>query len=184
MKKFIIILSTMLFAASFSANAQKWSVSTNVADWANLGTINADGSVAAGRHATVGVGFRYNPWTFGGEEKRLQNKQRTAYVYGKWWPWNIYSGWWMGGKAQVSEYNQGGIFKRETEEGDAYGVGLSGGYTLMLHKNLNLDFGLGFWGGYTVYKVYACPTCGRIVDSGSKWFVMPNDLIMSLVYVF
>ena len=184
MRKLVISLCMLLFAASFNSNAQKWSVSTNVADWANLGPINADGSVAAGRHATVGVGFRYNPWTYGGEEKQFQNKQRTAYVYGKWWPWNVYSGWWMGGYAQVTEYNQGGIFKRTTEEGDAYGIGLSGGYTLMVHKNLNLDFGAGFWGGYTKYVVYACPTCGRIMDSGNKWFIMPNDLIMSLVYIF
>lgn len=177
----LIILLTCTSAAAF---AQKWSISTNVADWANLGTINADGSVAVGRHATVGVGFRYNPWTFGGEGKNFQNKQRTVYVYGKWWPWNNYSGWWLGGKLQAEEYNQGGIFRRQTEEGDAYGAGLFAGYTLMLHKRLNLDLGVGLWGGYTRYTVYACPTCGRIIDSGAKAFIMPNDLIMSLVYIF
>lgn len=182
MKKTIIITAMLLSA--LSASAQKWSISTNAAEWANLGTINADGSVAAGRHTTFGVGFRYNPWSFGSDGDQFQNKQRTAYVYGRWWPWNIYSGWWLGGKAQVEEFNQGGIFKRKTEEGNAYGAGLSGGYTLMLHKNLNLDFGAGFWGGYTMYTVYECPTCGRIADSGSKWFIMPSDLIMSLVYVF
>ena len=184
MKKTLLLITSLLLIGVFNASAQKWSVSTNVADWANLGTINADGSVAAGRHATVGVGFRYNPWLFGGEEKRLQNKQRTVYVYGRWWPWNIYSGWWLAGKAQAEEYNQGGIFRKETEEGDAYGLGISAGYTLMLHKNLNLDFGIGAWGGYTKYTVYACPTCGKVVDSGNKWFIMPNDLIMSLVYIF
>jgi len=182
----IIVVVVMLVTglASFRAAAQKWSASTNVAEWANLATINAEGSVAAGRHATIGVGFRYNPWVFGGEEKNLQNKQRTIYVFSRWWPWNVYSGWWMGGQGRISEYSQGGIFSRKTEEGDAYGAGISAGYTLMVHKHFNLDFGVGIWGGYTKYTVYACPTCGKVMDSGAKWFLMPSDLIMSVAYIF
>lgn len=184
MLKKLLLIIIAVSAFSSAASAQRWSVGTNVAQWANLGTINADASVAAGRHTSVGVGFRYNPWVFGGEEQRLQNKQRTAYVYGRWWPWNVYSGWWIGAKGQVEEYNQGGIFKRQAEQGDAYGLGISAGYTLMLHKHLNLDMGIGGWGGYTKYVVYACPTCGKVVDSGSKWFLMPDDVFLSLVYIF
>lgn len=180
------LLIAVLFYLAFCnvASAQKWSIGTNAAEWANLGTINADGSVAAGRHASVGVGFRYNPWTFGEAAKALKNKQRTVYMYGRWWPWYVYSGWWLGGKMQVEEYSHGGIFRRETEEGNAYGLGLSGGYTLMLHKHLNLDFGIGLWGGYTKYTVYACPTCGRVVEGGNKWFLMPDDLLISMIYIF
>lgn len=184
MLKRLLLIIIAATGFTLAASAQKWSVGTNVAEWANLGTINADASVATGRHFTAGVGFRYNPWSFGSDDKQFRNRQRTVYAYGKWWPWNIYSGWWFGGKAQVEEYNQGGIFKRSTEEGDAYGLGIWGGYTIMLHKSLNLDLGIGAWGGYTRYRVYACPTCGNIIADGDKWFVMPSDLIMSLVYVF
>ena len=182
--KRLILLCLLGFLFSVSASAQKWSIGTNAVEWLNLGTVNAEGSVAAGRHASVGVGFRYNPWTFGGEEKQLQNKQRSAYVYGRWWPWFIYSGWWLQGKGQYSEYNQGGIFSRETEEGDAYGAGIAAGYTLMLHRQLNIEFAAGIWGGYKTYTVYACPTCGRIVDSGAKAFILPDNIAVSLLYIF
>ena len=181
-KPFIAVLLSLVVC--IDASAQRWSIGTNAAQWANMVTLNADASVAAGRHATLGVGFRYNPWVFGTGETCLQNKQRTAYLYGKWWPWNIYSGWWFGLKGQVEEYNQGGIFRKQTEEGDAYGLGLSAGYTIMLHRHLNLDIGLGGWGGYTKYVVYACPTCGRVISRGSKWFFMPDDLLVSLVFIF
>lgn len=183
MKK-ILITGILLLGMSLGASAQKWSVSTNALDWANLGTLNVDASAAVGRHATVGVGAKFNPWSFGGEDRQFQNKQRSAYVYGRWWPWFIYSGWWFGGKAQWREYSSGGIVSRQTEEGDAYGAGLSAGYTLLLKKYLNLEFSAGFWGGYKTYTVYACPTCGRIVDSGAKTFIMPDNLAISLMFIF
>ena len=40
------------------------------------------------------------------------------------------------------------------------------------------------WGGQKAYTTFACPKCGKIEDSGRKWFVMPNDLIVSLVFIF
>ncbi len=61
---------------------------------------------------------------------------------------------------------------------------MSAGYTLLIHKSLNVDFGLGLWGGIKKYSVYACPKCGVVESEGAKGFVMPNDVIISLVYVF
>ncbi len=103
------------------------SVSTNVVDCANFGTINAEASVALGRHWSLNAGVRYNPWTFGEGADAVQNRTRTVSVGGRWWPWNVYSGWWVGGRAQWEEYNRGGIRTPETEEGDAWGAALSGG---------------------------------------------------------
>ena len=96
----------------------------------------------------------------------------------------VYSGWWLGGRAQWEEYNRGGIRTPETEEGDAWGAALSGGYSLMLHQNINLDLGIGLWGGYKRYTVYRCPTCGKVQEQGSKVFVMPSDLMVSLMFTF
>ena len=63
MKRTLTLL-TLLLAFAFSASAQKWSVSTNIMDYVSLGTINAEGSVATGRHLTVNASARVNPWTF------------------------------------------------------------------------------------------------------------------------
>ena len=176
-----VIISAIL---GVSAHAQNVSVSTNAVDYANFGTLNLDASAAVARRWSVNAGVRYNPWTFGEGAETVQNRTRTLSAGFRWWPWNVYSGWWLGTRAQWEEYNRGGIRSQETEEGDAWGAALSGGYSLMLHQNINLDFGLGFWGGYKRYTVYRCPTCGKVEDEGAKAFVMPSDLLVSLMFTF
>ena len=54
----------------------------------------------------------------------------------------------------------------------------------MLHRNLNLEFGAAFWTGRADYTTYACPKCGRITGSGTKWFILPSSVMASLVWVF
>jgi hypothetical protein len=94
------------------------------------------------------------------------------------------SGWWFAGKARYQEYNSGGIVSREAEEGDRVGLGLYSGYTYMLSKHLNLEFGLGLWGGTSWYRRYSCSYCGLTLERGRKWFLLPDDLMISLAYVF
>ena len=65
-----------------------------------------------------------------------------------------------------------------------FGYGAGNYISRMLGKNLNLDFGLGFWAGYETYSVYACETCGRIRERGSKYFLRPDQLILALTLVF
>ncbi|MCQ2133983.1 MAG: DUF3575 domain-containing protein [Bacteroidales bacterium] len=183
MKKLIIILPLLLFMA-FSSHAQNASVSTNIIGYADFLTINAEGSYGFARHWTANAGFQFNPWSFKGDWGEARNDRRSVYAGARYWLWNIYSGWWFGGKLQWEEYNRGGFKYPETEEGDAYGVGAATGYSLMLHRNINLDFGLGLWGGYKKYTVYRCPTCGKIEEQGEKAFIMPNDFQLSLVFTF
>ena len=185
MKRALIILIAGM-ALSLTASAQDWSVATNLVDYVSLGTINAEASVAAGRHISINASARVNPWTFhkGDPGKQMQNRHQTYGIGVRYWPWHIYSGWWFSGMAQYQEYNRGGIISQKTEEGDAFGVSVAGGYSLMVHEHLNLDFGLGIWGGQKTYITYACPSCGRITDKGSKWFVMPNELRVALQYIF
>ncbi len=85
---------------------------------------------------------------------------------------------------QFQEYNRGGIFSPETEEGNAYGIGASGGYSVHVNRWLNVDFGLGFWGGMTRYVTYACPYCGKRTGEGTKAFFLPDELRVALELVF
>jgi hypothetical protein len=114
----------------------------------------------------------------------MQNRHQTYAAGIRFWPWHIYSGWWISGMAQYQEYNHGGIFSQKTEEGDAYGLSVGAGYSLMLHEHWNFDFGLSLWGGQKSYITYACPSCGRITDKGAKWFFLPNDIRVSIAYIF
>ncbi len=200
MKRFV--LTALLVAAGFlvssqEGQAQRYSVSTNVVEWANLGTINAEAGIAVAQHFSVHAGARYNNWTFlkgnpddrftdpeGDLERQFENRKQ-AYALGmRYWPWYIYSGWWGYVRGQYMEYNRGGLIRHSAEEGDALGVGLGIGYTHMLHRNWNIEFGLGAWGGVTRYTTYRCTNCGSIVDQGQKAFILPDDVFVSFIYVF
>lgn len=182
-----ILVLAVLLACCGRGHAQEMSLSTNVLGLANLGTMNMEASWGFSRHWTANVGVRYNPFTFPGREgvaDRMQARQRTVAVGGRFWPWHIHSGWWLAGKAQYQEYNMGGILEAETSEGDRIGGGLTGGYTYMLSPRFNLEVGAGVWAGYETYTTYACPECGRITGRGDRPFVLPNELLLGLVYVF
>lgn len=168
------------------AAAQKLQVSANAMDLVFLGTLNAEVHYAVAQHWSIGMSGRFNPFTYASAEsdRQFQMRQRSVSAGARWWPWHIYSGWWVAGKAQWQEYNMGGILKPETEEGQRYGGGITTGYSHMISTHFNVEFGLGVWGGVKQYKVYACPRCGTKLEEGIKAFVLPNDLIIAVSYVF
>ena len=177
-----IIISLGLLLCTTLCRAQTWSLSTNLPDWCAFGTLNIEGSAAVSRHWSVHLGAEYNPWTF--NAKPFNDKKITAEAGVRWWAWHVYSGWWTQVQLQYREYNRGGLISKKTEEGDAGGLSLAAGYTLMLSKHFNIEFGAGFWAGGTTYTVYACPRCGRTIDSGTKFFVLPDELSVALVWTF
>ena len=181
----LILVLVAAFALAKPASAQRIAVGTNFIDWASLGTMNVEAGVAVAQRFSIHAGAELNPWTFipGDQEKEFQARQRSFWAGLRWWPWHVYSGWWIAGEARYSTYNLGGILKRDTEEGDAYGGGVYGGYSIMLNRWLNLDFGVGVWGGYKKYTRYACPVCGVITDEGEKGFAIP-DARVALMFIF
>ena len=187
MKRIVFFTAVLLLVSqSLLADSGRFAVSTNLLDYARLATLNIDASCAVSRHWSVLAGARYNPFTFneGDPQRQYQYRQRSYSAGARWWVWHTWSGWWIAGKTRYQEYNVGGIVSRKTEEGDRVGMGLYAGYTHMLTPHLNLEFGLGMWGGMTWYQTYSCPACGVTVDSGRKWFARPDDVMASLVYVF
>lgn len=201
MKKLVVLFFLFIMSAA-AAMAQTWAVAVNAADAIDLGTISVEGSVAVSQHWSLHAGAKVNPWTFNKhntwnglfsepDPDQKQSRKQVYAVGARWWPWNVYSGWWVGGKAQYQEYNRGGLRlpigvgnDSGAEEGDAFGAALSGGYSLMLKEHWNLDFGLGVWGGWTKYRKYEYPESGKLIEQGHKWFFLPNEVILSIVYIF
>lgn len=181
----IIAVAILLFAAS-TLRAQTFSVSTDLLGYARLGTMSLDVSYAVARRWSLTAGVRYNPFTFrkGDPERQFQNRQQSYSVGMRLWPWHTLSGFWFAGKIRYQEYNRGGIISPKTEEGDRFGAGLYAGYTHMLSSHFNLEFGLGLWTGYSIYTEYSCPVCGITQLSGNRLFLLPDDVMISLVYVF
>ena len=186
--KRLICLAVGLFLVCSAAKADhgRFSISTNLLDYVRLATLNADASFAASRHWSFVAGARYNPFTFreGQPGRQFQYRQQSYAVGARWWFWHTWSGWWLAGKLRYQEYNIGGIVTQKTEEGDRAGAGFYAGYTHMLAPHFNIEFGFGMWGGMSWYKEYSCPNCGVTVESGNRWFARPDDLMISLVYVF
>ena len=182
----VLALSLAILLFPVSVHAQNASLSTNLAGYAQLGTLNCEASYAVARHWSLTAGLRYNPFTFSGgaEDGNRQFRQRTVALGTRFWPWHIYSGWWLAAMAQYQEYNIGGFVSPETREGDRVGGALSTGYTYMLGPHFNIEAGTGIWAGRDWYKRYSCPTCGRTIDQGKRTFVMLNEVLLGLSYVF
>lgn len=161
---------------------QKVALSTNIVDYANYGTINMEAQVSVSRRFSIAASAKYNPFSYDGGT--VLKKQRLASLGGRFWPWYVYSGWWIGAKAQYQEYNESGKNVRESREGDRFGASFSAGFSHMLSKHLNLELGAGMWAGYDIYTSYACPECGRKTGEGKETFILPNDLMVSLSYIF
>lgn len=166
-------------------NTARWAFSANIGNFATLFTLNGGIQYSIGRNFTAEATVDVNPWTFrSGKEGQFENRQQTYAVGMRFWPWYTYSGWWAGTKAQYQEYNRGGVASPETEEGDAFGLVIQGGYSVHVNRWLDIDFGFGFWGGKTWYTTYSCPHCGRVVDSGDKFFFLPNQAIVAAMFIF
>lgn len=174
----------LLFADS--VRAQKFSVSADLLGCVCLGTLNADMSYSASRYWCITAGARYNPFVFrkGDPARQFQLRQQSYYAGVRLWPWHTLSGWWFESKLRYQEFNAGGIFSRSTKEGDRFGTGLYAGYTYMLSRHFNLEFGAGLWTGYEIFRRYSCPSCGVMTASGTGWFVLPDDIRIAVVYVF
>jgi Protein of unknown function (DUF3575). len=158
---------------------------TNLADALWLGTLGADLQYSVHRDWTLQAGVRYNNWTWRHrQDTQFESRRQTWYLGARWWPWYTYSGWWAGAKLQYEEYNRGGILSPETEEGDAFGLALGGGYSVHVNRWLNVDFGLYGWGGITRYVTYACPYCGRRTAQGTKPFLLPDEVRVALQFIF
>lgn len=180
MKRLLIVLSFLLVTA-FTGRAQIVSVQTNVLDYAALGTLNLQAQVSFAQNYSVFVDGRINPWKFGNAEDPMQLAHKKLSAGLRFWPWYVYSGWWVGASVQWSDFTRRKIFKLPNVVAkNGVGGGLSFGYSFMLHKNLNLDLGAGVCvTRYSSYVVNDIPD-----NKGSQTFVEPDFLSVSLVYVF
>lgn len=181
-----MLLAWVLGTLCLGAQAQQWAVQTNLVDYANFGTLNIEGAVAFNQHWSATAVAKFNPFHFKYKGEPVSARQQVLAAGVRWWPWHVFSGWWAGSKLQFQEYNRGGWDQvdKTTNEGDRYGLGIAGGYSYMINPHLNIDIGVGVWAGWDRYTTYSCPVCGLILDKGDRAFILPNDLLLALVYVF
>lgn len=171
MKKLLVtaFVCGLLFMGG-TASAQKYSIQTNVVDWAAFFTINVEGGLSVSQHFTLNAGLRYNPWKLelpDGREFKLQ--QKSFYAGFRYWPWHTNSGLWISASGQFRSYSESGLWRGLREGDSGFGPCLGAGYTFMLNESLNLELGAGGWVPF--YRA-----------QGLK--IHPDFLSVSFVYVF
>ena len=184
--KLSVVVLLMFFAQIMQA--KPWAVSTNILTWANLGTINAEALYSVHKNITLNAGFTYNGWEiYSPTQVQMVNKQYGGYLGLRYWPWHTYSGTWIGIKGQYKNFEQVGIFRPNYIQGEGVGAGLSAGYSFMITPKLNIDAGLGIWGGrmleYNKYKD-KFPVKSQLIETGPKNFIALDNIMISIVYIF
>ena len=184
--KIILLAFLLVFAAGNKCAAQKVSVSTNLVDWAYLWTVNGELGFSVDQHFSVVAGGKVNPWNFEKPNgKDIYNCQSTVYAGARYWPWYVFSGWWMGAKVQYSSFSNTGLFRPELTEGKSVGAGLSAGYTFMINERLNLELGAGFWGGrHFKYNQYDSPEALNLISTAPKNFIAVDNVTIAFMYIF
>lgn len=190
-----LMIITVAFFVCHGANAQtvssnrnaKFALSTNALEWANYGTANLELGIGVAQHVSIHAGVKSNPWSFTAKGLGIpvKNNQMTGFAGVRWWPWYVMSGWWVGAKAQYSDFEKTGVWRPAVEKGQKVGAGVSFGYTLMLHKNINIEFGAGVWGGSQFeYNLYCCTECMDLRETGARGFFGLDDVSIALMFVF
>lgn len=184
MKKMALV-ALVLFISIITSSAQKFSLSTNILELINFGTLNIEAEYALSQKLSADFKFQYNPWQFHTEKRGYFQNREQSYALGiKYWLWHINSGWFTGSNIQYSQYNRGGIIDPKTRQADDFGLSLSAGYAYMLTSRLNLLIGCSGWGGYEQYTIFSAPKCGDIVEQTYTWFLRLNEIMLQLTYIF
>ena len=182
---FIVALTPALISSS-ECRAQKFALSTNLAEWAYYGTANLDASLSVSQHFSVFVGGHYNQWKFAANsDNPVFNNQTSAYAGVRYWPWYVYSGWWLGARLRYTDFSRLGFFLPTFKEGRSVGAGVSFGYTWMIHEKFNIEVGGGIWGGrHLQYAKYWSSDSMDHMEKGPRNFLALEDLSVALMYVF
>lgn len=185
MKRLVVAL---LFAAfSVSAMAQKVELESNAVSLIDLGTLSLEAGMSVAQHFSLHVGGKYNPWTFKLESPSLlvKDQHKVCYAGVRYWPWYVFSSWWVSMKVEYLDFLQTGVWRPAVESGRGVGVGLGVGYTKMLGEHFNLDVGIGGIGGWLFeYMLNNSQNYTSVRDSGARHFIYPDGLQVGIMYVF
>lgn len=199
MKRYLIIVVTLLLASAAALNAQKIGLKTNALYWATT-TPNLGMEFAISDRFTFEVEGGYNPWTLCPDVNR-KAKHFLVSPELRYWFCEAFNGHFIGINGNYTQFNAGGIhvanaFYKTTSkgyfidelqnsrlEGWAAGGGLTYGYAYPISRrwNMELTLGVSYW--YTEYDKYESKTCGLFQESGIRKVVGPTSLGISFIYL-
>ena len=169
---------TLFCLCSTQVRAQFYSLSTNIPVLAAT-TLNMELSMTLDRKYSMHLPVYYNPFVFS-DNKKLQNFTVLPGI--RSWVLESYNGGFFGTNAIGSKYHF--TWQDRRYEGQAYGAGISAGYAWMLSRRWNLEVEAGIGLIWADYRLYPCEKCGQKIQDEHRWYVIPNKLALSMVYLF
>lgn len=174
--KYILLVLSLLFFTT--GRAQFYSLGANIPALGTA-TVNAELSMTLDRKWSLHLPVYYNPFVFK-NNKKIQNF--SVFPGLRYWLLESYVRGFAGVNAIGSKYHFS--WKDYRYEGLAFGAGISAGYAYLLSPRWNLEVqgGIGLvWADYTKYR---CEECGKKIANENGWYLIPNQIAISLIYLF
>ncbi len=175
MRKILIIL--ILFFCIAKANAQKYSVHSNIAGLATA-TINVGGEIKLNKNITIEATCFYNPI------KVMNNTSLqfsvNYYLITPFYKWFVFCG-------STHSYFNFSNKSKNTQKGWLNGAGLGIGYTIPISKKINLTIasGLGLYKvKYKKYKTVITDQEDQYTYHTDKLMLLPSKLDVKLQILF
>ena len=189
-KKLSILMIVLLTILSFSAQAQRVAVKSNLL-YDATSTLNLGLEVGLSPRWSLDVSGNYNPWTFSDNKKM---KQWMVQPEVRYWTCRSFLGHFFGAHLLGGEYNIGGMLPfgikparsglgSKRYQGWAAGAGISYGYSWILGRRWNLEATLGLGYLRLGYESFECKTCGDRLGEGKKNYFGPTKAGISLIYI-
>lgn len=181
-QKLLLIIAATLLNSSHT-HAQKIAIKANLAHIA-IGTANIGLELAPSSKITLALDGTYNSWsTTNDYRKRIMLVQPEIRL----WSFKKYVGSFVGFHLHLAEFNLSKIsevgLKNHRIEGNAYGVGISWGYNLVLTTHLNIETNLGIGYSTVKYEKFKCEKCSDRIEETTLDLISPTRVGVSLVYL-
>lgn len=194
LKLFVLIAGLGLLSAGGVAAQDKLAVKMNFLYGAAAQAPNLALEIGVGDRSTISVGGGFNAWKLEGEV--TDNKKKAHWIVQpeyRYWFCERFNGHFIGGHAFYGMYNfseqkipmllESGS-KKNRYEGNAYGIGVSYGYQIILGKRFNLELTAGFGVARMKYDKYGCTMCADQVEKDvNRTYVGPTKLGVTLVWL-
>jgi outer membrane protein OmpA-like peptidoglycan-associated protein len=143
---------------------------------------------ALGQHGSIGASIGLKPWPrwFAWDyDNAVPTKWRHRLVTleGRWWPKQVYDGWFFGFDALYLHYNFASLrlpfglypsLNNSRLQGDTFGAGIFAGHSWWLGEHWRLELVAGVAGAYNNADRYECDHCSARVGTEQGVVIIPQ----------
>lgn len=185
-------LMLLLLLTTVTISAQKVGVKTNLLYWATT-TPNIGLEYKVGEKSTFSLVGAYNPLQFPSKtdaEGITVNPKLKHWVVMpefKYWFCKAFERTNIGIHGIYGKFNAGGIsfipkLKDYRYKGQFFGGGISAGYQWAMGNRMGLELSAGAGYLFFDYKKFECHQCGEEIGEGSKNYIGPTKVAISVIY--